>query len=333
MPMTDSGKRRLRFHLFLGCLVLVLAGCTSPRPTSSPLHLPTRIPPTPTLERSEVALRAYEAGLARRAAGDVEGALEQFSRALVADPAFAPAYVERGSLYLALEEPEAALLDAQAALASDPGDGFACALLGEVLRLGFNDVAQALEAYEQAVRLDPSLAGPLFPARWRAAVAAGRADRMVALANEYLNAYPDDPLAAYYLGRALTALGNPRAAIRTLVDALEEGGPAAVWFALGEAYRAERAWPEAKVCYEQARALAETGDPSLNLVSDTPVADLFTGLGAAYVYVGECTSARVMLEHALAVGPDRPEMHTLLGQAMICQTPTPTPTPYPWMNP
>ncbi|HIQ02753.1 MAG TPA: tetratricopeptide repeat protein, partial [Anaerolineales bacterium] len=294
---------------------------------------PTPNPPTPTLTRSEAAVRAYETGLARRTAGDSGGALEAFSQTLAIDPSFAPAYAARGSLHLALGNQEAALADAQAALVANPEDGAAYALLGEVLRLGFDDPAQALEAYERAVQLDPALRDLLFPARWRAAAAAGRANRMVALANEYLNTHPGDPLAAYYLGRALIALGNPRAAIRTLVEALEEGGPAAVWFALGEAYGADGAWSNARVCYEQARALAEAGDPSLTLVSDTPVADLFAGLGAAYVHVGECVSAQVMLEHALAVGPDRPELHTLIGQAMICQTPTPTPTPYPWLNP
>lgn len=311
----------------------MLTGCASPSPTASPLSLPTRIPSTPTPDRLEMARRAYQEGIALQTAGDTEGAVEAFSRALALDPTLAPAYVGRGSLYLTLGKPQEALADAQAAVAADPENAAAYALLGEVLRRAFGDPVHALQAYEQAVRLDPGLADPLFPARWQAAAAGWQGNRMVALANEYMNAHPDDPLGPYYLGRALIAQGNPRAAIRTLVEALGRGGPAATWYALGEAYAADGAWANARTCYEQARALAERGDPSLYLISETPVADLFAALGAAYVHVGECASGQVMLEYALAVGPDRPQLHTLLGQALICQTPTPTPTPYPWLSP
>jgi len=320
-----------RTWLLLGALT-ILVGCAAPQPTASPLRLPTRVSPSPT-PTAISAMRHYREGVAHRAAGDEEGALEAFSRAIEADPTFVPAYVERGALYLALGEPRAALADAQAAVALDPDNGAAYALLGEVLRLGFGDPRQALEAYSRAVWADPSLAGPLFPARWRAAMAAGRADQMVILAREYERLHPGDPMAAYYRARALTALGSPRGAIEVLVEALEEGGPAALWFALGEAYAADGAWPQAVVCYEQARALVEGGDRSLHQVSDTPLADLSGGLGVAYFHVGRCTDAQTLLEYALAVGPERPEYHTLIGQAMICQTPTPTPTPYPWLRP
>lgn len=331
----EAASHRLQVmrSLLLLTVVVTLAACAAPNPTVSPLRLPTRIPPTPTISRSAAALRAYEVGLDRQAVGDGDGALEAFSQALSLDPTLVPAYIERGSLYLSSGQADAALADAQMAIAVAPQQAIGYALLGEVLRRGFDDPLQALAAYEQAVRLDPGLADLLFQARWRTATAAGRANRMIALANEYLNNHPDDPLAAYYMGRALTKLGNPRAAIRTLVKALEQGGPAAVWFALGEAYSADGAWANARICYEQARALAEAGDPSLNFISDTPVADLFAALGSAYTHVGECVSAQIMLEHALAVGPDRPELHTLIGRAMICQTPTPTPTPYPWLSP
>lgn len=274
-----------------------------------------------------------EEGARRRQEGDLAGAVEAFSRAIEADPLLGPAYVARGVLYLTLGDPKAALADAQAAVALDPRNAQAHALLGEVLRVGFNDPSQALEAYGRAVRLDESLRAPLFPARWQAAKAARNAGQMVRLALEYEKMYPEDPLGAYYRGKALIALGVPRAAIELLVDRLREGGPAAVWFALAEAYAADGAWPQAVVCYEQARGLMEGGDRSLHQVSDTPLADLFGGLGEAYFHVGRCTDAQAMLEYALNAGPDWPEYHTLIGQAMICQTPTPTPTPYPWLRP
>jgi tetratricopeptide (TPR) repeat protein len=311
--------------------LIALAGCSAPAPTVSPLRLPTRIPITPTPAPNPQVY--YEKGRAYRAVGDLEKALDSFSQALAADPSFAPAYVERAALHLALEEREAALADAQAAIAADPGNATAYALLGEVLRLGFGDSVQALDAYEQAAQLDPSLARATFQVRWQVAMEVEQAGRLLALAHEYERAHPDDPMGDYYQGLALVAAGSPRAAIHTLVRALKEGGPAAVWFALGEAYSAEGAWSQAGVCYEQVRTLAEAGDPSFEAISEEPIVDLFTSLGVAYLYTGECTSARIMLEHALAVGAEHPQVQTLVGQAMICQTPTPTPTPYPWMSP
>ncbi|MGD1992383.1 MAG: tetratricopeptide repeat protein [Anaerolineae bacterium] len=319
-------------HRLLGLLVLaILVGCAAPGPTASPLRLPTRAPVTPT--PTPIGARVhYEAGLTYRGTGQPEEAVAAFTRAVTVDPDFAPAYVERGTLYLRQAEYDAALADAQAAVAADPDYARGHLLMGEVLRLGFKAHRQALTAYQRAITLEPALVEETFPARWRAARAAGRPDRMIALANEYLNAHTDDPLSAYYLGQALTARGSPDAAVETLVEELETtGGPAALWFALGQAYAARNAWAEARTSFEQARALAATRDASMTLVSDQPVADLFAALGEAYVYTGQCIDAQAMLNHALAVGGERPELHTLIGRALICQTPTPTPTPYPWM--
>jgi len=329
-PKKNHGLYALQGYLALTVTLLLLSGCMSPTPTISPLRLPTRMPTsTPTPPNPQFY---YEQGKARRAAGNTEGALAALSQALASDPTFAPAYIERGALYLALGKAEAALADAQAAVAVDPESGAAHALLGEVLRLGFGDLTQALSAYDRAAQLDPALAETTFYTRWQTAVAAGNGGRMLALSEEYQTAFPQDPMAAYYRGLALIATGSPHAAIRELVKALQGGGPAAVWFVLGEAYRAEGAWPQAGICYEHVRTLAEAGDPSFSLISDDPVTDLFARLGETYLYEGECTSARIMLEHTLAVGAQSPGIHTLIGQAMICQTPTPTPTPYPWMS-
>lgn len=314
----------------LWVLALTLARCLvagsalSPRPTPELVSIvPLPANPTPAANQ---ALARYEMGLVRQRAGETEGALQAFSEALTLDPALAPAYVARGALFLGTGQPEAALADAQGAVAADPVSAIAHALLGEVLRRGFADPLQALEAYRRAVELDSDLAPALFPARWEAAVNSGQADRMLALSREYRAAHPDSPLAAYYRARALLALGVPRAAIRTLVGAMSQGGPAALWFVLGEAYRAEEAWPQARTCFEQAQTLVEAGDLSLSQVSLTPQADLLVALGTAYLYTGTCQDAERLLEQALSLGIDGPGVQTLIGQALICQLPAPTPT-------
>ncbi len=320
----------------LTLLCLVLAGCAaptaapaavtpSPTPTSAPVSV---VPPASPTAIPLTAQAAYEQGVARQSAGDATGARAAFDQALALDPTFAPAYVARGALYLAAGSPRNALADAQSALVADPQSSAAYALLGEVLRRGFADPLQALEAYERAVELDPALAELLFPARWRAATAAGQAARLLELAGEYAGGHAEDPLAAAYRGQALIAAGAPGTAVDELVAVLTEGGPAALWFTLGQAYAAQDAWAEARVCYEQAWALMESGDRTPGLLSETPTADLWAGLGQAYLYTGDCAAALEALERALAE-EERPDRHTLIGQAMVCLLPTPTPLPTP----
>jgi tetratricopeptide (TPR) repeat protein len=314
VTVTSEGDRHL--SLILGALLLALVGCTAgPSPTAVS-SLPTLPPPTAT--PGPAAL--YDQGLACQQAGDWECARTAFSRALELDPSLAPAYRARGAVHLALGDGPAALRDAQMAIALAPEDAGGYALLGEVLRRAFNDPVQALDAYGAAVKRDPSLAPVLFLARWECAVAAARSDRMAELAAEYARLHPEDPMRMYYRGRALLAQGLPRVAIRVVGESIErEGGPAAVWFVLGEAYAAEEAWPEAIICYEQARALMEAGDSSLGVVSGNPAATLAFALGTAYLYAGRCADAEAAFRHARALNPDLPDLPTRIGQAMICQ--------------
>ncbi len=309
-----KGGGPLLLGLFL--LLPVLAGCAAgPSPTAVSL-----LPPTPPPTATPGPAVFYTQGLACQQAGDWECARVALSRTLELDPSFAPAYRARGAVHLALGDGPAALRDAQMAIALAPEDAEAYVLLGEILRRAFHDPLQALDAYGAAVRLDPSLSPDLFPARWECAVAAARSDRMAELAAEYARLHPEDPMRMYYRGRALLAQGLPRVAIRVLGETIErEGGPAALWFVLGDAYAAEKAWREAVICYEQARALMEAGDASLHAVSGTPAAVLSFALGTAYLYAGRCADAEATLRHARALNPDLPDLPTRIGQAMICQ--------------
>lgn len=313
VTVTSTGDSHL--FLALAILLLSLAGCTvAPSPTAvSPPLAPSPTPtPGPTV--------LYEQGLACQQAGDWECARTAFSRTLGLDPGFTPAYRARAAVHLALGDGPAALQDAQTAIMLAPEDAGAYVLMGEVLRRAFNDPLQALDAYDAAVRRDPALAPALFPARWECAVAAARSDRMAELAAEYARLHPDDPMRMYYRGRALLAQGLPQVAIRVLGETIEqEGGPAALWFVLGEAYAAEKAWREAVICYEQARALMGAGDSSLGVVSGNPAADLALALGTAYLYAGRCGDAEAAFRYARALGLNRPDLPTLIGQAMICQ--------------
>lgn len=312
--------------------LLFLAACAPP---PAPELLPTRAVVTPTSTPFRVTAQVYyEQGLARRASGDAEGAMQSFTWALQSAPDFAPAYLARGGLYLAQGELRPALADADAALQADPENGAAYALRGEALRLQ-GRAGAALGAFDRALALDPTLAPETFRSRWLAARAARDSVRLSELSREYANAHPQDPLRYYYRGWAFIQLGAPSAAIRSLIEGIESASepPALLWFALGQAYAANRSWDEAIASYEAARALVQSGDASLTVHSDRPVAALFGALGEAYLGAGRCVDAEVMLEYALDVGAAEADYGTALEEARICQTPTPTATPYPTTTP
>ncbi len=297
-------------------LLLGLTGCPGRTGVSPTSVLPS---PSPAATPTPGPVALYELGRAQQQAGELEAAISAFSAALAQDPTFAPAYRARAAAYLALGDPASALVDGQMAAALEPQDAAAHALLGEILRRGFYDPLQALDAYDRAARLDPALGAALFSARWECALAAARSDRMADLAAEYAHLHPDDPLRFYYRGRTLLAQGLPRVAIGVVGDAIREGSDlAALWFVLGDAYAAIEAWPEAVICYETARSRMEGGDSSMHMVSDSPTAALAVSLGTAYLYAGRCADAEASFRHALALAPGRSDLPTWIGRAMIC---------------
>lgn len=334
--------RPWRRHCPRGCLALLLlvwvllAGCTPTDSATSPLRLPTRIPrtptPIPTLTATPFSIAAqtyYEDGLARQEAGDAEGAIQSFTWAIRRAPDFAPAYVARGAIHLAQGEPRLALSDADAALAADPTSGHAHALRGETLRL-LGRAQPALEAFDQAVNLDPSLKSETFRSHWLVARATHNAVRLLALSKEYAAAHPDDPLRYYYRGWAFIELDSGSVASKVLVEGIEAtpDPPALLWFALGQAYAAEHSWQDAVTAFEATRILVQTGDTSLIVHSDQPIVDLFVALGSAYLGAGRCVDAETMLQYAVDIGAPVSEYGPILEGARLCQTPTPTATPY-----
>ena len=320
----------------LGVLVLLAVACGSPPASPTPQRLPTRAAsPTPTATPFSVPAQVYyEEGLARQEAGDAAGALQSLTWAIERAPDMAPSYVARGTIYLAQGKLRQALAEADAALEADPKSAAAYALRGEALRL-LDRAEPALESFRQALALDPALQADTFRSRWLAARADDNGARMLALSNEFAAAHPDDPLRAYYRGWAFIELNAAGTAIEVLIEAIEANpDPSALlWFALGQAYAAERAWPESVTSFEAARGLVQAGDNSLIVHSDRPIAELFGALGWAYLRAGRCVDAEVMLEYALQVGAPASQYTAMLEEARICQTPTPTATPYPPATP
>jgi tetratricopeptide (TPR) repeat protein len=327
---------RVRLVLFLG--LVVMAGCVSehqPTASISPLRLPTRIPPTSTPTPTPVSAQPYyDAGRACQKVGDAECALESFTMAIETDPGFVAAYIARGGVHLAQDRPKDALVDADAALSIDSSSAPAHALRGEALRV-MGRSYQALEAFDRAVALDPALQEPLFRSQWLAAIGADDNDRLIKLSREYGEAHPDDPVRHYYRGWAFIAWGDPGVAINILIHGIEEvpDPPALLWFALGYAYLESDLWQDAVTCFEIALSLVRSGDTSLDLHSDNPVADAFGALGLAYLGVDRCGDAERMLEHAIAIGATAAEYAAALEEARLCLAATPLPTSTPFAPP
>jgi tetratricopeptide (TPR) repeat protein len=260
--------------------------------------------------------------------------MQYFDWAIEVDPGFAPAYVARGAVYLAQGRLGLALGDADSAIAADPDAASAYALRGEVLRLmGF--YTQASQAFERATDLEPMLDADLFSSRWLAARASGDNARMLILSQDYFEGHPDDPLRYYYRGWAFISSGHPQLSIVLLIEGIDSSSdpPALLWFALGHAYIENHSWQEAVTSLEIAGDLIRTGDTSLEIHSEEPLADFFGAMGRAYLGVGRCADAETVLEHAIAIGASDSEYAALLAESHLCMTPTPSPTPYPTTTP
>ena len=324
--------------VLLGSLLPVLVACASL--SATPERLPTRavtpVPtPTPTFTPFRFSARDYyKEGRTRQEAGDIKGAVQSFTRAIQLMSDFSPAYVARGTAYLAQGRHRLALADADAALKLDPTSATAHVLRAETLRL-LGRALPALEAFDRALILKPSLKAETFRSRWLAARAAHDDVRLAVLSREYHRAHAGDPLRHYYQGWALIEQGAPVVAARALAEGIESSSdpPALLWFTLGQAYAASDFWAEAIIAFEAARALVEIGDASLAVHSDRPIADLFVALGQAYLGAGRCVDAETMLEYAIAVGVAASEGSAKLEEARVCLTPTPTATPYPTTTP
>lgn len=322
--------RRLSLLLAL----VVLAGCCPtpdvPATPTPPQWLPTRVPATATPVPTHVDVQPFhQAGLACRAAGDDECALRSFTQAIEIDPGFAPAYIARGSVYLAQGQLGMALDDADSAVAADSEDASAHALRGEILRQ-LDEPLDASKAFDRAVALDPALEEEVFQSRWLAALAGHDAQRLVDLGRQYSEAHSEDPLRHYYRGWAYIEGGDSDVAIYLLVGGIRgtPRPPALLWFTLGHAYSKSDLWQEAVTCFEVAGELIQAGDTSLEIHTEQPVADFFAAMGQAYLGVGRCADAETMLEHAVAVAGPFSEHSVLLKEVDLCKTPVPTPTPY-----
>lgn len=287
--------------------------------------LPTRIPsPTPTIAGS-IPLQEMRAALRRK---DWATASTAWEEALHQAPEDGLVYREGARLALALDDLVTAETRIWKAVRLLPEDSETWGLMGRILaRQG--EAKAAEQAFGVAAAISPEITADVFIDRWRAAREAKDTQKLAELAQAYKEASDDDNLLTfYYNATVLTASGDPNTAISQLVAVLHSApdAPAALWYALGEAYLAREAFTETFTVMEVAGFRMAQGDGSISLIGQHPGRDLNLNLAFAYMGVGRCAEAESILRRWRAT---MPELAPLIEEAIICQTPTPTWTP--WM--
>ena len=289
--------------------------------------IPTETPvPTATPE-ADSPLRIMQLALVHDAFGVAEAAWEEALRVTPEDSPYRGRVMREGTrLALLRGDIDAAETRVWDAVRVSAQDAETWALVGVILaRQGEPKVAEA--ALRMAETLNPGLAPDVFADRWRAARQARDSDRMTALAQTYSSHEPENPLAFYYHAAAMLASGQVDTGFYHLLIQLraEPNSPAVLWYTLGEAYLAQRAYSEALIVFTVAQERFGAGDLSLYLASDDPSRDLDLNRGRALLGISDpehCAQAEPLLRQW-----DAPA--DIIERVRRCQTPTPTLTP--WM--
>ncbi|HQH37183.1 MAG TPA: hypothetical protein PLH19_01425 [Anaerolineae bacterium] len=288
------------------------------------LPTPTEIPTATPTPAADSPLWIMRTALLYDAPEVAEAAWEKARRVTPEDsPQRGHVLREGARLALLLGNLDVAEARAWDAVRAAAQDAETWALLGVIMaRQGEPKIAgQALRIAES---LDPGLSPDIFAERWRAACQAHDGATLMALAQTYSSHEPENPLGFYYRAAALLASGESDAALRHLLIQLhaEPDSAAVLWYTLGEAYLAQRAYNEALTALAVAEARFAAGDQSLYLAGDDPLRALNTDRARALVGIGDpehCAQAESLLRRWNTPAD-------LIERARLCQTPTPTPT-------
>jgi tetratricopeptide (TPR) repeat protein len=250
--------------------------------------------------RRLIAIQFAGRGFERLKAGDEQGALEDYDRAVKVDDAFAAAYLRRGEVRLRKRDLYGARSDWVRVIELRPGSALAYALRGGV-RARQGDLEGASEDLDRALALDPNLAQAYDG---RGSVRLERGDFEGAMA-DYQRALELEPrLAQAWANRGLALLraGKIKRAATDLERAVELGHVAA---ALGLADAREQLGDTKGALRSYQRAVeVSPNDPEAH-----------GNLGVAFAQRGLTERAIECYERALRIRPDDARVHYNLGVA------------------
>lgn len=179
-----------------------------------PLRAPSSAPGAEPATSAEFAERAY----ARTNAGDLDGALADFERALALDPKNDHAYANRSATRMLRGDPDGAMADCTQALALNPRNAMAYANRG-IIKFALGAVDSAMGDFNQAIEHDPKLA-LAYANRAGARYATGDPAGCIADANRALELDPKIAMAHVNRGVARGQQGDSDGAIADFTQAI-----------------------------------------------------------------------------------------------------------------
>ena len=246
-------------------------------------------------------------GNARRAAGDLEGAVKSYRRALEIAPDHLPTLYNLGLVLSELKRPEESEPLFRRVHELDPGDADALFHLGSLLADGARS-AEAVQAYRSALELTPD-----NPYLWMALGMAyqgvpGQMAESVRCLRKCIALKPDLADAHYDLGLACRRLGRDAEAVESYGKALElEPGYPGAHNDLGNILQDEGRFDEAVEHYRAAIRAA----PGYALAH--------SNLGNALARQGRLKEAVECYRKAIELEPDFPGAHLNLGSTYSLQ--------------
>jgi tetratricopeptide (TPR) repeat protein len=172
---------------------------------------------------AETARLVFNSGVALFQAGDLEGAVARFERALEMDPELAPAYSVLASLYLNLGQYEESIANAQRHLELEPGEARSHGILYLDYRF-LGDQAKADEAFQAMKAANPGYLGEGFLEFGVLDFNAGNIAQAQEIFERVLETLPDQPQAHYYLALCLLS-GGETARAKDLLQRFVELAP------------------------------------------------------------------------------------------------------------
>ena len=173
---------------------------------------------------SDEAVQRNNLGASLLQQGKVDEAVAEFQKAVVLDPKYTAAHLNLGYAYDRQGRPEEAMAQYQKVIALEPGNLFAHNNLGVLYdKKGRYD--EAIREFERVLQIDTSNATALenLENAKRSKGTVQEREERFAQARKEVEARPNDPRAAYNLGRLFASYGKKEQALEWLAKALELG--------------------------------------------------------------------------------------------------------------